>query len=86
MTKATYENRDILELISLSCTDADIDFLVRIVRDHALAQFQDVHKTNYGKYFIMLLVSLRKTDKLLEVIGNKENSVIFRQHSTLEVC
>lgn len=80
-----YMNRDIMELISLSCTDTDVDFLTKVVREHAMAQFQEVHKTNYGKYLIMLIVSLRKTDKLIELIRDKSNNVILRQHSTTEL-
>lgn len=72
-----YMNRDIMELISLSCTDTDVDFLTKVVREHALAQFQEVHKTNYGKYLVMLIVSLRKTDKLMELIRDKVISDFF---------
>lgn len=78
------ESAEIKELIALSCTDDEIDVLAAIVRKHALRQIHK-HKLNYGKYFISLLVSLKKTDKIIELIRQKENNIIFRHHSTLEI-
>lgn len=78
------ESSEIKELIALSCTDEEIDVLATIVRKHALRQINK-HKLNYGKYFISLLVSLKKTDKIIELVKARENNILFRHHSTLEI-
>lgn len=78
------KNKDISELIALSCTDSEIDFLVEAVRKHALSQ-KEVYQINYGRDFITLLVSLKKTEKLLEIAKDKNNNIIMRHYSTMEM-
>lgn len=77
-------NHDINELMALSCTDADIDFLIDITREHALL-FNEKHKINHGKHLISLIVSLKKTEKLIELVKNKKNSILLRNHSATEI-
>jgi len=68
------QNRDILELIALSCTDKDIDFLADAVRKHAMKVYQSGNPQKvmtYGRQLMQMLVSLKKTDKLIEVVRDR---------------
>lgn len=81
------QNIDLLELMALSCTDAEIDFLETCVRDHALRVHTSSRPTvlTYGRHYFQLLVALRKTEKLVAAARNRRNNILFKHHTTTEI-
>lgn len=86
------QNRDIMELIALSSTDAHIDFLTDVVRRHALKIAKKDQKNNtrsgrmtFGRFFFNFLVSMKKSEKIVEVIKDRRNAVLLKHHSSTEI-
>ncbi len=74
------QNRDLAELIAISCTDKEIDFLIDAVRRHAMKIMENGNPDRvmtYGRHLIHLLVSLEKTDKLIELIKDRVRFLIY---------